>query len=326
MASMTPTTAPPTGDEDPRRVPAEPPPRSPSFVRRHGRSLALLVVGVAVVVPAALMWARVHPPRVPLDDDPGRHGLAYEEIVFASPLDGTTLRGWYLAAPRPTGRAVIIVPGIDNNRLVGGIALPLAAELVGDGFDVLAFDLRAQGESGGDTLTFGAREQDDVLGAVAAVRARGARHVAVLGFSMGTAASILAAARTPDIEALVLDSAFADLSDTLGAGIGSTWHVPGPVVDYALLLYRVLSGTDPATVVPAEAIGALAPRPLLFIAGADDTAVKPADGAAMARAAGPNATYVLVPGAGHTGAYFVDPEGYADRLRAFLAAALPAGG
>ncbi len=294
------------------------------FLRRHGRALLLLVVGIVLVVPAAAMWVRVHPLRVALDDDPSRHGLAYEDIAFPSPLDGTVLRGWYIRAPRPTGRAVVIVPGIDNNRLVGGIALPLAAELVADGFDVLAFDLRDQGESDGDTLSFGAREQDDVLGAVAAARARGARHVATVGFSMGTAASILAAARTPDIEALVLDSAFADLTDTLGAGIASTWHVPGPVVAYALFLYRVFSGTDPATVVPAEAVGALAGRPLLFIAGADDTAVKPADGAAMARTAGPSATYVLVPGAGHTGAYAVDPAAYAARVRAFLAAALPA--
>jgi hypothetical protein len=297
------------------------PPRR--FVRRHGGGLLLLLIGIAVVLPAALMWARVHPPRLPLDDDPDRHGLRYEDIAFPSPLDGTILRGWYMPALRSTGRAVVVVPGIDSNRLVSGISLRLAADLVVDGFDVLAFDLRDQGTSDGDSLSFGAREQDDVIGAVAVARARGARHVAVIGFSMGAAAAMLAAARSPDIEALVLDSAFADLRDTLGTSIGSTWHVPGPVVDYALFLYGVLSGTDPASVVPADAIPALSTRPMLFIAGADDQAVTPADGAAMARAAGAKAEYVLVPGAGHVGAFFVDPSAYAGRVRAFLAAALP---
>ena len=294
--------------------------------RRHGRSLGALFVGVVVVIavlPAAAMWGRVHPPRVPLDDDPGRHGLRYEDVAFPSPLDGTILRGWYIPAPRPTGRAVVIVPGIDDNRLVSGISLRLAADLVADGFDVLAFDLRAQGTSDGDTLTFGAREQDDVLGAVAVARAHGARHVAVIGFSMGAAAAMLAAARSPDIEALVLDSAFADLRDTLGTGIGSTWHVPGPIVSYALFLYRVLSGTDPASVVPAAAIPALSTRPTLFIAGADDRTVKPTDGAEMAREAGVKAEYLLVPGADHVGAFVVDPPAYAGRVRAFLAAAVP---
>jgi len=293
------------------------------FVRRHARSLLVVLLGIIFVLPAVLMWARVHPARVPLADDPGRHGLRYQDISFPSPLDGTNLRGWYMPALRPTGRAVVVVPGIDSNRLVGGISLRLAADLVGDGFDVLAFDLRDQGTSDGDTLSFGAREQYDVVGAVAVARAHGARHVAVIGFSMGAAAAMLAAARSPDIEALVLDSAFADLRETLGTGIGTTWHVPGPVVAYALFLYRVLSGTDPASVVPADTIRVLATRRLLFIAGADDQAVKPGDGASMARAAGANAEYVLVPGAGHVGAFFADPSAYVGRVRAFLAAAVP---
>ena len=297
--------------------------RVAGFLRRHGRSLVLLVVGIAVAVPVALMWARVHPRRVPLDDDPGRHGLQYEDVAFASPLDGTTLRGWYVPAPQATGRAVVIVPGIDDNRLVSGISLSLAARLVADGFDVLAFDLRAQGESGGDTLTFGALEQDDVLGAVAFARARGARHVAVVGFSMGAAAAMLAAARSADVDALVLDSAFARWSDTLSEQLRSAWHLPDPAVAYALFLYRVLSGTDPEAVAPAAVVDALATRPMLFIAGADDPAVDPADGAAMAAAAGPTARYVLVPGAGHVGAYTADPAAYTARVRAFLAAALP---
>ena len=295
------------------------------WLRAHWRGLAVLLVAIVLLLPVGVMWIRVHPPRTPLDDDPGRHGLAYGDVSFASPLDGTILRGWYMPAAQPTGRTVVIAPGIDSNRLVGGISLPLAVDLVADGFDVLAFDMRAQGTSDGDTLSFGAREQDDVLGAVAAARARGARHVAVVGFSMGTAAAMLAAARTPDIEALVLDFAFADLPETLENEFRATWHMPAPGVAYAMFLYQAMSGTDPATVVPADAIDALASRPLLFIAGADDRTVMPADGESMAAAAGTRATYVLTPGAGHVGAYFVDPAAYSTRVRAFLAAAMPPG-
>ena len=218
------------------------------FPRRHGASLILLVVVLVVVafavVPVALMWARVHPARVALDDDPGRHGLRYEDVAFASPLDGTLLRGWYIHAERPTGRVLVVAPGIDSNRLAGGITLPLAEALVADGLDVLAFDFRGQGESDGDTLSFGAREQDDVLGAVAAARARGASHVAVLGLSMGSAAAMLAAARSTDIEALVLDSAFPNWEETLRRELRSGWHLPEPLVDYAVFLYDRLSGTD----------------------------------------------------------------------------------
>jgi len=99
--------------------------------------------------------------------------------------------------------------------------------------------------------------------------------------------------------------------------------LPGPLVDYGLFLYSVLSGSDPATVRPADAIPALASRPLLFIAGADDQTVSPTDGLTLAKAAGGRAEYVLVPGAGHVGAFFVDPPAYVSRIRAFLAAAAP---
>lgn len=294
------------------------------------RSWRRLVVGIAVAIaiaivglPIALVWMRVHPARVPVDDDPGRHGLAFEEIAFASPLDGTTLRGWYIAAPRPTGRALVIVPGIDANRLVSGASLELAEDLVADGVDVLMIDLRAQGRSDGDTLSFGAREQDDVLGAVAAAHAHGARHVAVLGFSMGAASALLAAARTADIEALVLDSAYADWPATFRHALRTAFHLPEPLVEYCVFLYGALSGTDPASVAPAAVVRSVAPRPMLFFAGSEDRAVDPADGAALAAAAGPTAAFVLVPGAGHVRAFDADPAAYTARVRAFLDAALP---
>jgi uncharacterized protein len=299
------------------------------LLRGHWRSLALLVVGLAVValviVPAVLMWVRVHPRLVPVADDPGRHGLAYDEVAFASPLDGVPLRGWHIRAPEPTGRTLVVVPGIDDNRLAGGATLALAPALVAEGWDVLAFDLRAQGESGGDTLSFGAREQDDVLGAVAVARARGARHVAVLGFSMGASSALLAAARTPDIEALVLDSAFARWDETLRAELREDWRVPEPLLPYAVFLYEALSGTDAGAVAPVEVIDRVVPRPMLFIAGTEDRAVSPADGEALATAAGPSAEYVLVPGAAHVGAYQADPAGYTKRLLTSLDRAVPPG-
>jgi uncharacterized protein len=319
-------------DRHASRVDAATPTRGAVSARRPRpawlRLAATIVLGTAFVVavlPIGLVWIRTHPARAPLDDDPGRHGLAFEQIAFASPLDGTVLRGWYIAAPRSTGRVLVIAPGIDANRLVSGISLELAASLAADGVDVLAFDLRAQGESDGDTLSFGAREQLDVLGAVAAARARGARHVAVLGFSMGAASALLAAARTPDIEALVLDSAYADWPTTFRHALRSAYRLPGPLVEYCVLLYAAFSGTDPESVAPAAVIGSIAPRPMLFIAGSDDAAVDPGDGAALAAAAGPSAAFVLVPGAGHVGAFAANPAAYTARIRSFLEAALPDG-
>lgn len=285
-------------------------------------TLEVVVLGL-VVVPVKLMYDQTHPSKVPLTDSPALHGLAFSAISFASPLDGMTLRGWYLPAPRPTGRTIVIAPGISDNRQVSGITLSLAPALLDAGFDVLAFDFRAEGESDGDTQSFGVREQEDVLGAVAFARNRGARHVAVIGYSMGAASAILAAVRSPDIEAVVADLAFADLRTTIERRMQSIGF-PQFLASYGRILFGVLSGTDPAAAVPMDVVASVAPRPMLFIAGTGDTFVPATDGEALAVRGGPSADFWLVPGAAHVGSFAVDPAQYIARVVAFFEASLPA--
>ena len=286
-----------------------------------------VVIGLVVttiVVPVGLMYRRLHPERVALDDDPGRHGIVYQDVAFASPLDGVPLRGWYMASPHPTSRTIVIVPGIDNNRLVSGIALRLAPGLLAAGFDVLTFDLRGEAESGGDSISFGAREQFDVLGAVVEAQAHGARRVGVLGFSLGGASSILAAARSQDIAAIVVDSTFADWTETLTRALRDADHLPAPAVAYGLALYRLLSGTDPSDASPVRVVGAIAPRPILIIQGTADQTVPVSDSERLLSAAGAGtAARWLVPGGRHNESYFVDEREYLARVTTFFAAAMP---
>lgn len=287
-----------------------------------GASIGLVVT--AIVVPVGLMYHRLHPERVALDDDPGRHGIVYQAVSFASPLDGVPLSGWYMTSPHSTGRAIVIVPGLDNNRLVSGIALRLAPGLLAAGFDVLTFDLRGEGESGGVPITFGAREQWDVLGAVGEAQAHGDRRVGVLGFSLGAASAILAAARSPEIAGIVADSSFADWTETLTRELAGADHLPAPVVAYGLALYRLLSGTDPNDVAPVRVVGAIAPRPVLIIQGTADETIPVSDSERLLVAAGvPTAERWLVPGGRHAESYFVDEREYLSRVTTLFASAMP---
>ena len=284
---------------------------------------ALALMGAIVVVPATLMFHRLHPDRVALDDDPGRHGIAYRSVSFTSLVDDEPLAGWYMPAPRRTGRAIVIAPGIDNNRLVSGIALRLAPALLAAGFDVLTFDLRGEGASGGDPITFGAREQWDVLGAVREAHARGDTRVGVIGFSLGAVAAILAAARSADISAVVADSPFADLTDTLTRELEATDHLPAPVAMYGLFLYRVMSGTDPSEVSPVRTIAGAAPRRLFLIEGTADQTVPISDSDRLLAAAPPGTQRWLVSGGRHAASYYADEVGYTRRVTTFFATAMP---
>ena len=289
-------------------------------VAAAGVSIAL-VLGVAV--PAGIWYWRLHPARVAVDDDPGRLGIAYQGISFASPLDGVPLSGWYMTSQRPSGRTIVIAPGIDDNRLVSGITLKLAPGLLAAGFDVLAFDLRGEGESGRGPITFGAREQWDVLGAVREAKARGASRVGVLGFSMGGVSAILAAARSPDIVALAVDSTFADLTDTFTRQLGD-FYLPAPLIAYGLDLYRVLSGTEPNDVSPVRVVGAIAPRPVLIIQGTADQTVPVSDSERLLVAAGAlTAERWIVPGGRHVESYYVDEGEYLRRVTRFFTSAMP---
>ncbi len=294
---------------------------------QRARVLVALATGVtiaAIVVPGALALRRAHPDRVPVDDDPGRHGLAFEDVTFVSLVDGTRLSGWYLPSPIPSQRAIVIVPGIDDNRLQGGVTLQLAPALVQAGFDVLAFDLRGEGDSGPGPITFGAREQWDVLAAVALARDRGAERVGVLAFSLGAGATMLAAAHSTEIDALVLDSGWFDLRESLTRELRGTYGLPAPLADYGLLLLQLATGTDLASIAPGAAIGAIPGRPILLIHGLDDATVPASDSERLAAGAGPGAAQLwLVPGGQHTRSYHADPAGYERRVVDFFSRVMP---
>jgi alpha-beta hydrolase superfamily lysophospholipase len=76
-------------------------------------------------------------------------------------------------------------------------ALPVAEHLLRAGYNVLAFDFRAHGESAGHVSTFGARERLEVLAAVEWLRRerpRQSERIFGVGASMGAAALVAAAA------------------------------------------------------------------------------------------------------------------------------------
>jgi pimeloyl-ACP methyl ester carboxylesterase len=108
---------------------------------------------------------------------------------------------------------IILVHGSQSNKT--GMAYT-AARLLPHGFSVLLLDLRAHGESGGSYSTFDYKEALDVEAAVRWVKARhGGERIAILGYSSGAVASLVTASRTPDLAAVIADSAYLDKTDVL---------------------------------------------------------------------------------------------------------------
>ncbi len=85
-------------------------------------------------------------------------------------------------------------------------------------------------------------------------------------------------------------------------------------------------GVDFEAIRPIEAVPKISPRPILFIQGDQDDGVPLADATALFKASGSPMTQLwIVPGAGHSKAYFADPQEYVQRIGSFFDSALRAG-
>jgi pimeloyl-ACP methyl ester carboxylesterase len=146
----------------------------------------LCFVALYLLLALALVYAATRPERSPFEAVPSDFGLVAEEVEFV-PRGGTLgLRGWFF--PGSTEAAYLIfVHGIGDQR-TGNKALDLAARLKRTGnFNLLLFDLRAQGTSDGAYVSAGEFERFDVLGAYDFLLTRGAKpgRVGLIGRSYG---------------------------------------------------------------------------------------------------------------------------------------------
>ena len=291
--------------------------------RRIGLALVLLVVVAYLGISAFLGHSMTKAERVPVEGAPGLIGLSYQDVSFSSRGEELTLRGWYLPV-EDSEQVIIMVHGADGNRADPSIGmLDIASALVGHGYSVLMFDLRGHGESEGNRMSAGYYEKRDLLGAVDYLEDRGFKRIGVLGFSVGAATALMAAAEDGDIDAIVADSSFADLKDMMAPEFSKRTRFPKFFLPPLLFMVKIMYGVDFNAVRPVEFVAEIAPRPVFFIHGELDDTVPVAHADRLMQASeSPDSRLWVVPEAGHVRAYVTHPEEYIDRITSFFDAAL----
>jgi alpha-beta hydrolase superfamily lysophospholipase len=263
------------------------------------RALLLYAVGLPYVMAVAMVYRPKAPPR----DDPYKQlGFRFEPVSFRS-TDGVALDGWWIPARKPVGRdapkpepewgqkTVILCHGLGANK---SNQLVMAQDLVPGGYNVLAFDFRAHGASGGQLTTFGDLERRDVLGAVRWVREHRpaqAKHVFGVGASMG-AAALIGAAADPGAEGQSIEAvAVIGTYDNLGSLVNSMagyYFVP-PLgwlaVHAGLPVASAHVGRPLGSFSPAREVQGLWPRPILVVHGKRDRIIDFRHGEALLDAA-----------------------------------------
>lgn len=259
--------------------------------------------------------------------DPGSDlGLAFEEVEIPT-REEAVLRGWLVPGSPDAGVGVVAVHGGGSDRRDFLRQVPIFHRL---GLPVVLFDCREHGISDGSGrgISFGLRESEDVVSAVTwARRELGLERVVVIGTSQGGASVLLAAAADPGIDVVIAENPFTSLYELVrDARMPDGGRVPAWVArliaDTALWRMGGLDALRRPS--PIEAVGEIAPRPLLLMHGTADEVIPLDHSERLLAAAGGSTELWIVEGGEHAALFNRDPVGYETRIRDFLLRALPA--
>lgn len=278
----------------------------------------LAILGLALGIAWVYVYGLTHPWCNP-NPQPQAGELAPEEVWLRT-ADGLSLRAWYYPprAGELANGATIIALGGTGGAL--GQNLPPVDFLIRAGFGVLQVDSRACARPAA-AVTLGADELLDAEAALAYLQDRPeAGRLGVFGFSMGGVTAIRAAARYPQIEAVVAEGGYYNMGqDFIDADRAM------PVFERAFLylvagVFRLQSGVNPFTISPVDDLPAISPRPVLLIYGSREIAS--GRGQAQFAAARPPKELWVVAGGEHGTNDQAAGEEYRRRVLEFFSQAL----
>jgi pimeloyl-ACP methyl ester carboxylesterase len=237
---------------------------------------------------------------------PASFALKFEEISLQA-RDGVSLSGWWVPAVDARG-TVVLVHGLNRSRIEMIRKVPF---LNHKGWNAFLFDLRHHGASGGTVSSFGHFEKEDVHAATDWARAHSSGPVVLWGVSLGAASATLAAAEDPKVAALVCDSSYLSLRDTVDhhMTLARSWRwwmrlvPPWPVGAEVLYWIGRRGGFDVDDVDIRAAARHLDGRPALFVCNSGDRRMPPEIAFDLKAAAGDHARVLVVPGNSHGGAW-----------------------
>ena len=193
-----------------------------------------------------LVNAIIRPPRCQYEE----HHLGPKEFVFCRKkfkrvdFDLINKREYTIKCsmwepldrPNDVLPCVIYMHGNSSARLE---ALPQLALVLSLGATLVSFDFAGSGKSGGEYVSLGYFEKDDLDCVIEHLRNTGRTStIALWGRSMGAATALLHGERDPSIAGMVLDSAFASLTklaeEMVEKGKEHGVNVPGFVVRLAI--------------------------------------------------------------------------------------------
>jgi dipeptidyl aminopeptidase/acylaminoacyl peptidase len=193
-------------------------------------------------------WQATHPPKIISNTTPKDLGWEFEKVSLQTE-DGLKLAGWFVPTDKNLQKAIILLHGYPTDK---GDLLHWASFLK-DKYNLLFFDFRYFGQSEGSFTSLGYHERKDVLSAIDFLKKKGISKIGLMGFSYGASVALLTLPQASDVEAVVADSAFANL-DLMGKIYwGKFPYLEKLLMALSKLWGRLIYGIDAARISPEQA-------------------------------------------------------------------------
>lgn len=194
-----------------------------------------------------------------------------------------------------------------------------AIEALSFGYNVILIDERAHGASKGHSITFGVREQKDVIKWVEYARNRFGQDIKIvlIGISMGGAAVLMCADKVEGDVKIIADCPFTSTPNMIKTVIRKL-KLPVKIFYPLLNLSLLIFGHTSLNKGSAEESVSKTNHPILIIHGDSDTIVPYKMSEELYKKHPDKIRYELFPGADHGLSYLVDKNRYQQVLKEFL--------
>lgn len=193
------------------------------------------------------------------------------------------------------------------------------------GYSVLIPDMRAHGESGGETSSFGFYEKTDIEAIIRWLKDCYGRGVfyGLFGLADSGCTALLCAESDPDVKFVITDSTFGDLEKFYKWIFRNKYKVkPFPLLNVAGIFIKNIAGFSVKEVKPIKYFSSknyTHDFPLMLIHGDCDRQIFPQFSVDIynAKEEGVKTLY-LAPDCGHLEAYGKNPEVYTEKIHTFI--------
>jgi len=292
-------------------------------------TLAAMVSLLIVVTPILLARTKAeahHLITAPMEtrnlpgQSPSDFGMPFEEVTVTSP-DGLKLAGWFI--PSENGAVIIMQHGYKATRAE---MLNEAEMMHRHGYGALVTSVRAHDYSAGEQIYFGLKEVHDLDAWYQYLLTRGdvdPARIGILGNSYGGMLSIEYAAQNANIKAVVANSAFSSLNDTVETSVKYFTGLPEfPFVPLIVFWAEQESGFKAEDVDATKWIAQISPRPVFLMQGGEDVVISPTSGQRLYDAAKEPKELWFEPELGHVDFDTVMADEFERRVVEFFDASL----